>query len=246
MFMNSRMEKYESSNNKATTRSIKNKNLYEEIDRIDVGYIDINDANVFEMKPNNKITTREDYKKAKEFAGIVDMPSKEQTTVAVKEKEERIYDINEILKKAKEELKEEKDKKRLLNTEYNILTKLDISNIEKISNTKELKEEEIKNLVEEVYPKKQTIATDDNKDLFADLTENDITREIINKEVKDVKVVTEDKKLEVKDIIDTTSVDQDFIQIEKSNKAVVAIIIIISLLFIGAVAYLLLKYFKYI
>ena len=46
--MNSRMEKYENGNN-PTYRTIKNKNLYEEIDRIDVGYVDLNSSNIFEI-----------------------------------------------------------------------------------------------------------------------------------------------------------------------------------------------------
>ena len=46
---------------------------------------------------------------------------------------------------AKEELHEEESKKRLLNTEYNILTKLDLQNIEKLESN-DLKEEELKKI----------------------------------------------------------------------------------------------------
>jgi len=140
--MVSRMEKYE--NNQPTSRMSKNRSLYEEVDRIDVGYIDLKESNVLEIPTkdvNRKIKTREDYKRYRDLDGIINVPKEEKTSVLVKEKEERIYDINEILKRAKEELHEEETKKRLLNTEYNILTKLDLENIEKLEKN-ELKEED--------------------------------------------------------------------------------------------------------
>ena len=145
--MGSRMEKYE--NNVPTSRMSKNRSLYEEVDRIDVGYIDLKESNVLEIPTkdvNRKIKTREDYKRYRDLDGIINVPKEEKTSVLVKEKEERIYDINEILKRAKEELHEEETKKRLLNTEYNILTKLDLENIEKLEKN-ELKEEDLKNTI---------------------------------------------------------------------------------------------------
>lgn len=177
--MNSRMEKYENNENQVTSRTEKNKKLYNDtnIDRIDVGYIDIDKSNVFEipLAKEKDIKTREDYKKMKELSYII---GGEKETDGVQEtlpkEEKRIYDINEILKKAKEELKEDEEKTRLLNTEYNILTKLDLANIEKISSS-DIKEEDYKKIINEIYPKTtKEKETDDKEDLFKDLEESKI------------------------------------------------------------------------
>lgn len=177
--MNSRMEKYENNENQLTSRTEKNKKLYNDtnIDRIDVGYIDIDKSNVFEipLAKEKDIKTREDYKKMKELSYII---GGEKETDDVQEtlpkEEKRIYDINEILKKAKEELKEDEEKTRLLNTEYNILTKLDLANIEKISSS-DIKEEDYKKIINEIYPKMtKEKETDDKEDLFKDLEESKI------------------------------------------------------------------------
>lgn len=177
--MNSRMEKYENNENQVTSRTEKNKKLYDDtnIDRIDVGYIDIDKSNVFEipLAKEKDIKTREDYKKMKELSYII---GGEKETDDVQEtlpkEEKRIYDINEILKKAKEELKEDEEKTRLLNTEYNILTKLDLANIEKISSS-DIKEEDYKKIINEIYPKMtKEKEADDKEDLFKDLEESKI------------------------------------------------------------------------
>lgn len=243
--MGSRMEKYDIQN-ASTSRLNKNKNLYEEIDRIDVGYIDLNEPNVLEIPSNGRaIKTREDYKKYHDLSGILNIKEEEHTKVMTKEKEKRIYDIDEILKKAKEELHEEENKKRLLNTEYNILTKLDLSNIEKLEEN-ELKEDELKKIVEEAYPKRKR--KEDFKDLFDDLKEETIKEEIFEKATSDVKIVDsslkeEEEKLQ-KTIIDT-GYDTELIDVEKTSKLKVFIIIFVILL-IGFGSYLLLNYFNII
>ncbi len=245
--MNSRMDKYEN-NNIPTSRTLKNKNLYEEIDRIDVGYVDLNSSNVFEIPSdsNRTIKTREDYKRYHDLEGILPISKEEKSSVLVKEKEERIYDIDEILKKAKEELHEEETKKRLLNTEYNILTKLDLENIKKLESNN-LKEEELRKIVDEVYPKKEQI--DNNEELFADLKEDDLQKEIFDKETENVSVIKpklekEEKELQ-KTIIDTT-IDTELFSVPKSNKVITTIVIIVVISILGVGAYLLLKYFNVI
>ena len=202
--MNSRMEKYENNENQVTSRTEKNKKLYDDtnIDRIDVGYIDIDKSNVFEipLAKEKDIKTREDYKKMKELSYII---GGEKETDDVQEtlpkEEKRIYDINEILKKAKEELKEDEEKTRLLNTEYNILTKLDLANIEKISSS-DIKEEDYKKIINEIYPKMtKEKETDDKEDLFKDLEESKYIKTIykrlnLQNETKDDKNNKEEKE----------------------------------------------------
>lgn len=246
--MVSRMEKYESGSVK-TSRMCKNRNLYEEIDRIDVGYIDLNDSNVLEIPTkeiDRKIKTREDYKKYRDLDGIIGVKKEEKHSVLVKEKEERIYDINEILRRAKEELHEEENKNRLLNTEYNILTKLDLEDKEKLEKN-ELKEEELKRIIEDAYPKRKII--DDNRDFFEDLKEETLKQEIFDKSTGDIEVVkSELKKDEVelqKTIIDT-GYDTELIPTEKSSKLGTILIVLFVLALLGVGAYILLNYFEVI
>lgn len=245
--MGSRMEKYE--NNVPTSRMSKNKNLYEEIDRIDVGYIDLNDSNVLEIPTKDadrKIKTREDYKRYRDLDGIINVQKEEKKSVLVKEKEERIYDINEILRRAKEELKEEENKNRLLNTEYNILTKLDFEDKEKLEK-EELREDELKKIVENAYPKKEVV--DDNRDFFDDLKEETLKEEIFDKDTSDIEVVKHDLKKDEEELQKTiidTGYDTDLIPTEKGSKIGVILIIIFVLALLGVGAYILLNYFDVI
>jgi len=245
--MGSRMEKYE--NNAPTSRMSKNRSLYEEVDRIDVGYIDLKESNVLEIPTkdvNRKIKTREDYKRYRDLDGIINVPKEKKTSVLVKEKEERIYDINEILKRAKEELHEEETKKRLLNTEYNILTKLDLENIEKLEKN-ELKEEDLKKIIEDAYPKRQK--EDDNRDFFDDLKEETIKEEIFNKETSDIEVVKPELKKEEEELQKTiidTGYDTELIPTEKSVKLGVILVVLFVLVLLGVGAYILLNYFDVI
>lgn len=245
--MGSRMEKYE--NNQPTSRMSKNRSLYEEVDRIDVGYIDLKESNVLEIPTkdvNRKIKTREDYKRYRDLDGIINVPKEEKTSVLVKEKEERIYDINEILKRAKEELHEEETKKRLLNTEYNILTKLDLENIEKLEKN-ELKEEDFKKIIEEAYPKREK--DDDNRDFFDDLKEETLKEEIFDKDTGDIEVVKSELKKDEEEIQKTiidTGYDTELIPTEKNGKFGTILIILFVLLLLGAGCYILLNYFEII
>ncbi|MBE6140891.1 MAG: hypothetical protein E7172_05105 [Firmicutes bacterium] len=245
--MGSRMEKYE--NNVPTSRMSKNRNLYEEIDRIDVGYIDLNDSNVLEIptrESDRKIKTREDYKRYRDLDGIINIPKEEKHSVLVKEKKERIYDINEILRRAKQELKEEENKNRLLNTEYNILTKLDLAEKEKLEKN-ELREEELKKIIEDAYPKKEIV--DDNKDFFEDLKEETLKEEIFDKDTGDIEVVKSELKKDEEEIQKTiidTGYDTELIPTEKNGKFGTILIILFVLLLLGAGCYILLNYFEII
>lgn len=245
--MGSRMEKYE--NNVPTSRMSKNRSLYEEVDRIDVGYIDLKESNVLEIPTkdiNRKIKTREDYKRYRDLDGIINVPKEDKISVLVKEKEERIYDINEILKRAKEELHEEETKKRLLNTEYNILTKLDLENIEKLEKN-ELKEEDLKKIIEDAYPKREK--EDDNRDFFDDLKEETIKEEIFDKDTSDIEVIKPELKKEEEELQKTiidTGYDTELIPTEKGGKLGVVLVVLFVLALLGVGAYILLNYFDVI
>ena len=132
--MVTRMERYNNSleDVKITKRSDKNKDLYEKVKVTEMNpeYIDINTTNVYEIGSINDVTKRRSsYQKLRSLDDVLE---KERTITPLEEKplpkEERLYNIDDILKKAKETYKDE-EKKRLLNTEYNILTKLDLDKV---------------------------------------------------------------------------------------------------------------------
>lgn len=145
--MGKRMDRYE--NSTAKERTEKNKKLYETITDIDVDYIDVNNA--IEIKNiNNDKLTREEFQQKRELSKIMPESKVEEETYVKEEKvDNRIYDINEILKLAREnKLFDNDDKKRLINTEYNILTKLDIA---KIDEHKDDSKESLRQLIDTIY-----------------------------------------------------------------------------------------------
>ena len=171
----SRMEKY--TDTKVKSRTYRNEKLYDQVGDISINYDYIDVNNALELNPTDDYkSNREDYQKQKELNKIL----KRQTPSNVKiydddvvPKEDRIYDINELLKNAKTE-SDEKPSKRLINTEYNILTKLDIKDLDKDNYRKE----DLKSLINDIYekeaPKKMTNLKRKNEDnLLKDLLEED-------------------------------------------------------------------------
>lgn len=191
----SRMDKYQSGTI-VKERTVKNKNLYDNVPDVNIDYITLESGTL--INPSDiKKNKRSDYQKMKELENI--LPKKEKETKDVKEqvkKEDRVYDINEILKLAKEsKLFQDDEKRRLINTEYNILTKLDI---EKINQTKDLKKEDLKDLINEIYgnerkgkrkKKSRTLILEESSDLLEDLKESSyISVDNLNKESKDLEI----------------------------------------------------------
>lgn len=262
--MSTRMSRYDASDVKTSSRIEKNKKLYEEVSDIDIDYIDINVDNILEIGEEDLIkTSRSTYQKRKEFESLVTPKEEETIYEEIPIRKNRIYDINEVLKQAKEEARfqaleeEKKNKKRLISTEYNILTKLDIKDID----SRELKEEEIKEIVKNTYHEEEV---DNNEELFKHMLddpneieeEKELTEEILNKEVEDVfedtkKEITNNmEEIAVKiednsqttDNIYTTTTTQ-FLEKEKKSKKMLVFIIIVVILLLGVVGYLLLNYF---
>lgn len=181
--MNSRMSKYDSSQVK--TRTAKNEKLYDEVQDMNIDYIDINVDNSVELD-SSKVSKnrREDYQKLKKF-NIVEGRRPEKISLPDEEiVSKKTYDINEILSKAKERRTAEDNKKRLINTEYNILNKLNLSNIE----NEDLSTSDLHSLIEAIYKKeleenpkptkkkqKRYIEDDDNDEspLFEDLMDEE-------------------------------------------------------------------------
>lgn len=158
--MKARMEKYDVTTPTVKRRTTRNEKLYNEIQDMNIDYVDINVDNAMDLSTYDKSKTRESYQKQRELDRI--MPSYKEKKREIFEdpipEENRIYDIDEILKLARDnKLFEEKEKKRLINTEYNILTKLDLASIQ----NEDMKKEDIKSLVDDVYEKERPITKTD-------------------------------------------------------------------------------------
>lgn len=159
--MASRMEKYYTNINSTKKRSQRNKELYRDI--YDYGeYSNIegiatmekeNEVDITKIK--NMLKNRENYKKQKQYRQITSgskdtyLDELEEDTISqdfIKEKEEKIYDIRDVLSKAKDKKPEEDTPRSLDNTNYNILKNLKLDG----NNKKDYEEEELKNLIDTI------------------------------------------------------------------------------------------------
>lgn len=263
--MNARMDKYVSTEG-AKTRTKRNENLYNEVLDMSIDYVNIDVNNAVELTPNhsNK-TTRENYQKERELNKILPKNEERQKVldVAVEPKENRIYDINEILNLAKQnKLFEDSNKKRLINTEYNILTKLDLKEID----SEDMKKEDLRSLIDDIYEKEEPkrikkYSKHEEKELLNELFANDdddmikqenlreeLSKEILdskNKDNKDEKMLLKEENKEEQQeekIEQEKEAEEDFIEV-KEGKGLVIAIIVVTILIIFAVLFFVYEYF---
>lgn len=216
--MTSRMDRYQDTKEKprVTSRREKNQNLYQDFYNktrfTEVKELDerpVIDLSQLEMKKQ----TRENYHKLKEFEDlIVREPQKKKDDLSVffQEDENKVYDINSILleaKKNREEIDELEKKRRLRNTEYNILANLKPNEVEeykqKIMGKKQELEEETDSLQELIntitsksmrkdIDKLQSL--DDNNELLSDLLPKDQNETIITESISKEILAREQEK----------------------------------------------------
>ena len=186
----------------------------------------------------------------------------------IENKEDRVYDINEILKLAKENKLFDSDssKKRMINTEYNILTKLDLDEV----TNKEYSKENLHELIDTIYEKEKTTKKKENilyekedlssSDDLLNLKEDtvnlneDISKDILDKTVTEVvpKVEKDEESEELeeqedkKEETDTVNEMTDTIEIDEIISKKLLFIIIFVLILLGVSAYIILKYFNII
>ena len=216
--MTSRMDRYQDTKEKprVTSRREKNQNLYQDFYNktrfTEVKELDerpVIDLSQLEMKKQ----TRENYHKLKEFEDlIVREPQKKKDDLSVffQEDENKVYDINSILleaKKNREEIDELEKKRRLRNTEYNILTKLKPNEVEeykqKIMGKKQELEEEtdsLQELINTITSKSmrkdidKLQSSDDNNELLSDLLPKDQNETIITESISKEILAREQEK----------------------------------------------------
>lgn len=273
--MKARMEKY-SIDTPVKKRTSRNEKLYDEVLDMSIDYVNIDVNNAVDLTVNNNSrTTREDYQKRRELNKIIpENKARERVVIEeVEPKEDRIYDIDEILKLAREnKLFEDQKKKRLINTEYNILTKLDIQSLE----SDEIKKEDLRSLIDDIYEKEKPKKVknyprkeeeqllnelfddyntnkeiDDEiklkEELSKNILENSLTEE---KELDDTKENTitkkekkkEDKEEKIATKIDT-NISDDYIEVEKEGKGLLIAIIIVTILILLTCGFFVYEYF---
>ena len=178
--MNSRMDKYQTleKDKNINHRTERNKKLYDEVQDMNIDYIDINVDDAIEITPDKELKkTRSDYQMKKEIEKIIPSEAQQQDKKEeIKQKQERVYDINEILKLARDNklFEEEKNKKYAINTEYNILTKLDIN---KINDKEDMTKESLRNLINSIYQTEDEIYKTTRMDVLEDKDENNAPKE---------------------------------------------------------------------
>ena len=184
--MTSRMDRYRQlDNNQARpSRSSKNSNLYDSIGSNTqyTNFTDVSKIEAIELdEARRNSRTREGYKAIKEYGEspkTTNSKRLDEINYLYKDHENRVYDINSVLEKAKSS-REEKDelegRRKLKDTNYNILASLDIKELEKYRREKQKRvkkdEEELRNLIDTITSKTLTgeISKETTVNLLSDL-----------------------------------------------------------------------------
>lgn len=166
--MRSRMERYEKEEQGQTARrSNKNQELYENIGRNTkyTNFTDVTNANAFDLGTAQKnYCTREGYHQIKEYNDFVPEPKVkkelDEFNYLYQDHENKVYDINSVIAEAKKNRikKDEMEAKRKLkNTNYNILASLNPEELEKYRKEKVERtkpdEEELRELIDTITSK---------------------------------------------------------------------------------------------
>lgn len=217
--MRSRMERYHNEENQDTySRSNKNQDLYENLGKNTryTSFSDITSSNVFDIdEAKQNITTRQGYQQMKEYDDMIAPPKMkkelDEFNYLYQDRENRVYDINSALKEAREnriERDELEEKRKLKNTNYNILASLNKEELEKYRKEKVERtkpdEEELQELINTITSK--TLAGEIDKkaslDLLSDLMATDKDDEVEGQKPKE-----DDLELS-KEILDKDQLDK--------------------------------------
>lgn len=239
--MRSRMERYEKEEQGQTARrSNKNQELYENIGRNTkyTNFTDVTNANAFDLGTAQKnYRTREGYHQIKEYNDFVPEPKVkkelDEFNYLYQDHENKVYDINSVIAEAKKNRikKDEMEAKRKLkNTNYNILASLNPEELEKYRKEKVERtkpdEEELRELIDTITSKTLAGEIDQRTsvDLLSDLMATNMM-DRVEKPQKDEEESLEDEienepedteEIEEKLSLSKEILDKD--QIDKVNK----------------------------
>lgn len=242
--MRSRMERYEKEEQREiSSRANKNQELYENIGRNTkyTNFTDVTNANAFDLGTAQKnYRTREGYHQMKEYNTFISEPKikkeLDEFNYLYQDHENKVYDINSVIAEAKKNRikKDELEAKRKLkNTNYNILASLNPEELEKYRKEKVERtkpdEEELRSLIDTITSK--TLAGEIDQatsvDLLSDLMATNIMDRVekpepdSDKSTDDDDEIDEDTFEETGEIEERLSLSKEILdkdQIEKVNK----------------------------
>lgn len=181
--MRSRMDRYRELDNdtERTSRSRRNQELYQNIgtNAKYTNFTDVTNSNTTLIDRNRRdYSTREDYQKRKEYTSFENKPKVKKElddfNHLYQDHENRVYDINSILEMAKENRKDKdsmEEKRKLKNTNYNILASLNPEELEKYRKEKQNRnkpdDNELRGLIDTITSK--TLAGEISKETGVDL-----------------------------------------------------------------------------
>ena len=228
--MRSRMERYQQQ--ETTRRSSKNQELYQNIGRNTkyTNFTDVTNANAFDLGTAKKnYRTREGYHQMKEYNDFIPEPKVKKElddfNYLYQDHENKIYDINSVLEEAKKNRvkKDELEAKRKLkNTNYNILASLNTEELEKYRKEKVERtrpdEEELRDLIDTITSK--TLAGEIDQatsvDLLSDLMATNMM-DRVEKPVPDKKEEPEEE-IEEEEIEEKLSLSKEILDKEQLEK----------------------------
>lgn len=242
--MRSRMERYEKEEQREiSSRANKNQELYENVGRNTkyTNFTDVTNANAFDLGTAQKnYRTREGYHQMKEYNTFISEPKVkkelDEFNYLYQDHENKVYDINSVIAEAKKNRikKDELEAKRKLkNTNYNILASLNPEELEKYRKEKVERtkpdEEELRSLIDTITSK--TLAGEIDQatsvDLLSDLMATNIMDRVekpepdSDKSTDDDDEIDEDTFEETGEIEERLSLSKEILdkdQIEKVNK----------------------------
>lgn len=188
--MASRMERYHKDDEKRTSRSTRNKNLYNTMysygrySNIE-GIASMDNTNEVDItKVKEMLESKEKYDKERQYRRLsrdVDegLP---MTRRRYEEDTTRCHDVNDVLKSARENMEPDNKERVLNNTNYDILKKL---NLKPKSETDDEKKEDLKELIETIASTSMLNKnSDDDINMLEDLVSDD-TKAVDVKNIRD-------------------------------------------------------------
>ena len=259
--MGSRMDKYKKDG--IPTRSDKNKELYKQIynayDDFENLVVPSNAREITMSDLEKAITSRSDYREKKDFVKI----KKEEPSIVYKEKKEvvkeednEVYDINELLDKAAEEAPEETETTSISNGDYLKKLKLDNrkTNIEQVKEIyDEIKDDE--SLEDESLLKTANLSLEILSDLKSDNEATQVSAPIKNEELPEdrqdtfystnYKFTKKDFESKDDDVEEDDEEDDEEEEESGSGKFFLKVLLLIfGILLIAGVLFLIIRYFN--
>lgn len=231
--MRSRMERYDSNNtdNKGYSRTDKNTSLYQNVGNNSkyTNFTDVSNINAYEINPSNpNYRTREGYHQIKEYDNFIKTPKVkkelDEFNYLYQDHENKVYDINTVLEEAKKnriEKDELEQKRKLKNTNYNILADLNPDEVKKYKEQKNkvqrASDDEIRELIDTITSK--TLAGEISKATGVDLLSDLMATNVIDK--VDANDLSTDTDIDIslsKEILDKESIEKVNLSKNDSNK----------------------------